>query len=226
MSMKEKVLALIAAAFMGTSAPASAHEDSNESFRTLSAQYWQWATSIPLARNPLADSTGANCMVGQRGPVWFLASTLAPGPVSRTCTIPEGTTLYFPVLGALNINTPNLAGQGPDNKSVSDLRAELAPIVDGVQRVKVLLDNREIKHVRRVRSVPFSVAFAQDNPFGIPDVVPGFPYSPSVDDGYYVKLNGLSEGVHHLSFTGELPAFGFSVTVDYVLNVVKVILKD
>ena len=225
MSMMKNVLALIAAALMGASAPAPAADDSHESFRALTAQYWQWATSIPLPLNPLTDATGANCMVGQRGPVWFLATSFTPAPVSRTCTIPEGTTLFFPILGAININTPNL-GQGPDNKSVADLRAEVALIVDGVQRVKVLLDNREIKQVRRVRSVPFTVAFAQDNLFGIPGIVPGFPYSPAVDDGYYVKLNGLSEGMHHLRFEGELPAFGFSVTVDYVLNVVKVVLED
>jgi hypothetical protein len=47
-----------------------------------------------------------------------------------------------------------------------------------------------------------------------------------MDDDYDVKLKGLSEGVHHLKFEGELPAFGFSLSVDYLLTVVKVRLSD
>jgi hypothetical protein len=35
-----------------------------ESFNTLSAKWWQWATSIPTSKNPLLDTTGSNCMVG------------------------------------------------------------------------------------------------------------------------------------------------------------------
>ena len=42
----------------------------------LTAEWWQWAASIPDvpdAPNPTSDTTGASCMVGQRGSIWFLA---------------------------------------------------------------------------------------------------------------------------------------------------------
>ena len=42
----------------------------------LSAQWWQWAISIPSLHNPLLDTSGANCMVGQHGPIWFLAGAI------------------------------------------------------------------------------------------------------------------------------------------------------
>ena len=55
----------------------------------LSAEWWQWVYSIPqpyatdtAISNPLFDPTGASCMVGQQGSVWFLAGTNgATGPV-------------------------------------------------------------------------------------------------------------------------------------------------
>ncbi len=211
-------------AFAGT--PAFADDDSPESFRTLTAQWWQWATSIPVPSNPVSDATGANCFVGQRGSIWFLAGTSNGGPTVRTCSVPEGTPLFFPVVNVVNVNTPNLPPGTPDF-SVSDLRAQAAFYVDGARGMKVLLDNREIKSIRRVRSIAFATVFPQDNLFG-PNagLVPGKIYSPAIDDGFYVKLPGLSEGQHHLKIQGELPAFGATVDVDYILNVVKVTVKD
>ena len=61
-----------------------------------SAKWWRWALETPTSVNPLLDTTGANCAVGQTGRVWFLAGTLGPGdPVVRTCTIRTGTSLFF-----------------------------------------------------------------------------------------------------------------------------------
>ena len=55
--------------------------------KALSAQWWQWVLSIPTPANPLTDVTGVNCMMGQRGDVWFLAGTFAGGTVSRRCSV-------------------------------------------------------------------------------------------------------------------------------------------
>jgi hypothetical protein len=64
-------------------------------FSGLTAQWWQVMLSIPTTVNPLLDTAGADCMVGQRGPVWFLAGTFGGGPVTRTCSIPEGEMAVF-----------------------------------------------------------------------------------------------------------------------------------
>ena len=49
-------------------------------------------------RNPVTDTTGAACAAGQpRGPVWFLAGTFGGDPVTRTCRVPSGRALLFPV---------------------------------------------------------------------------------------------------------------------------------
>jgi hypothetical protein len=66
-----------------------------QSLDELSAEWWQWALSIPTSVNPLTDGTGEDCMVGQRGTTWFLAGVFTGGTVTRTCSIPQGTMLFF-----------------------------------------------------------------------------------------------------------------------------------
>ena len=100
----------------------------------LTAQWWQWAISIPTTANPLLDMTGGNCLVGQHGSVWFLAGN-SGGTATRQCSVPEGTALFFPVANYVNINTPNVCGQGPANQSVKFLRAQIAPLVNGFTKL-------------------------------------------------------------------------------------------
>ena len=49
----------------------------SEFLAKLTAEWWQWALSIPTVVNPQSDTTGQNAVVGQRGPIWFLAGVLA-----------------------------------------------------------------------------------------------------------------------------------------------------
>jgi hypothetical protein len=81
-----------------------------QSFKELSAEWQQWVLSIPTPVNPLLDTTGAHCMVGQRGAVWFLTGTSFGGSVTRVCDVPEGKPLFFPVVNSVNINSPNVCG--------------------------------------------------------------------------------------------------------------------
>jgi hypothetical protein len=62
-----------------------------------SARWWEWIESIPTAKNPNFDTTGAHCAEGQTGPVWFLAGDFG-GTVVRHCTIPTGVSVLFPVI--------------------------------------------------------------------------------------------------------------------------------
>ena len=67
----------------------------------LTARWWQWVISIGQSENPLLDPTGADCAVGQEGPVWFLGGTFG-GPATRSCTVPAGKALLIPVLNVLD----------------------------------------------------------------------------------------------------------------------------
>src|SRR5215203_3217355 len=74
------------------------------SYGEWSAEWWQWALSLPVAVNPLTDDTGEDCAQGQDGKVWFLAGTFSPDaattpdPVTRSCTLPAGTAIFFPIV--------------------------------------------------------------------------------------------------------------------------------
>ena len=141
-------------------------------------------------------------MIGQHGPIWFLAgvfNNFNGGIATRTCSVPEGKSLYFPVINAVNINSPNVCGQGPDNISAKDLRAAdfVAGYIDRAANLSVTVDGVPIKDLRRVKSEVFAVALPNDNIFVSPCGAAGSPggvYSPAVDDGFYVLLNPLSVG--------------------------------
>jgi hypothetical protein len=100
-------------------------------FNQLTAEWWQWALSIPTKVNPLLDTNGGNCMIGQRGSMWFLAGTFGIDMVTRTCDVPEGKALFFPVINQINFNTPGVCGQSQKNLTVKDMRALSAAFVVG-----------------------------------------------------------------------------------------------
>jgi hypothetical protein len=199
----------------------------SEDFKKLSAEWEQWALSIPTSENPLLDTTGQNCVVGQRGAVWFLAGVFGGGTAIRTCSVPEGKILFFPVINSVQINAPNVCGQ-TSAQSVSELRSMAAPTIDGATNLSVTVDGVAIKNLRRVKSEVFEVALPENNVFIAPCFplpVPAGIYSPAVDDGIYVLLKPLPLGHHTLHFHAENPSAGFSLDVTYNLTVVPVLLK-
>ncbi len=176
---------------LGLMMPLNMAAADSQSFKQLSAEWWQWALSIPTSENPQLDTTGGKCVVGQRGSVWFLAGTFGGGTTTRTCSLPEGKVLFFPVINSVNIDTPNVCGQGPEKIPVEDLRALSATFIDGATNLLVEVDSEPIENFHRIQSKVFEVALPEDNVFDAPCSPGGVPagiYSPAVDDGFYVDL--------------------------------------
>ena len=226
MNVKTRLLGTLALGLGLTASPAWASDDGSDSFRQLSAQWWQWALSIPVGSNPLLDprdpdgSSARNCMVGQRGPVWFLGGATSSGVIRRTCSVPERVTLFFPVINAFSVDTPGVCFQGA-SFTVAEMRAQIAPFIDAATDLVAKVDSKPVQ-IRRSRSVPFLAALPKRNLFleacgG--DLPPGV-YSPGVADGYYVKLEGLEPDVHNVEFRGK--SSGFELDIAYTLNVVPV----
>ena len=67
------------------------------SYAEWGAQWWRWAYSFPVDQFPPLQSGELDCALGQSGSVWFLAGTVGQGPVTRSCTIPTGKALFFPI---------------------------------------------------------------------------------------------------------------------------------
>ena len=195
------------------------------SWKQLSVEWWQWALSVPASVSPLLDPTGGNCMVGQRGTTWFLAGVLGTtDPVVRECDVPEGTTLFFPVINSINIDTPGQCGQD-DPEPVSVWRDASEQFVNGATNLSVTLDGDTVRPLHRTASPVFAVAVPAENLF-----LPFCPlragiYSPAVDAGIYARLNPLPVGAHTLHIHAENPGAEFELDVTYHLNVVPVVLR-
>ena len=198
----------------------------SELLANLTAQWWQNAISIPTSANPLLDSTGDHCMVGQRDPIWFLAGTFPVGKtVTRTCAVPAGEWLLFPVINSVQIKVPNVCGQ-TGSLNAGQLRALAASFIDATTNMPVQVDSKNISNLARIKSDVFATTVPEDNIFNLPDAcgpgaVPAGVYSPSVDDGYYVLLKPLTAGTHILQIHSESSG-GFLLDVTYNLNVVRV----
>ena len=179
-----------------------------------SARWWQWLLSIPAATNPNLDPTGANCGEGQTGQVWFLAGTFG-GSFTRTCTVPAGKALLFPILNTV-------FGQGvgdctgPSDCNVTALRALAAAAEDNPMTLMVSIDGRNVKNLSqfRVTSPVFNYFLPADNILGISSGT----YGPLVSDGYWLLLKPLSPGTHTIHFKGVSNS-AFESEVTYNLTV-------
>jgi len=206
-----------------------AHADANNPY-SLSPQWEQWQLSIPASVNPAlvtTDPSRETCAIGQSGPVWFLAGVFGGGTATRNCQVPDNVSLLFPVINYVNINTPNVCGQGPTNIPVGQLRAPAKAFIDGASDLSVQLDGRPVG-MQRIVSATFAVALPLGNIFDSPCVaaglgsVPGGVYSPAVDDGYYSLLYPLKAGNHTLRIKAKNTSQNFSLDVTYILTVVDV----
>src|SRR5205809_829879 len=164
----------------------------HKTFSQWSAEWWQFVLSFPTSENPLLDSTGEKCAIGQHGPVWFLMGALG-GSVERRCSVPARTALFFPVVNLVNVNT--------NTQTAEALRAEIASCFDGVTTLSVEVDGTPIEGLQRhpdrfrVRSVAFDVTLPAKNLFEVFAVVlPSGIYSPAVSDGFYIMLKPLDVG--------------------------------
>jgi hypothetical protein len=198
------------------------------------ARWWRWFYQTPVNINPEFSAAGTpdapaavDCSAGQRnGNVWFLGGTFLPtttGPqvsrsdVYRTCSIPAGTFLFFPLLNDEydNLGCPNATFTAKQLTAAAKLGIDdivpgsMSATIDG-DSVPGLANGRS-----RYRSPSpwFSYALPADNvgqffcgtsfpPGTKPPTVKGHPGATA--DGVYLMLAPLSPGTHVIHFGGEL----------------------
>src|SRR5438067_13108910 len=69
-----------------------------KSYVDLAGAWWKWAAQIPTTLSPVSDRNGFLCRIGQPGTFFFLAQSAGGAPVTRTCTVPAGRAIFFPVI--------------------------------------------------------------------------------------------------------------------------------
>ena len=161
-----------------------------QSYGEWAADWWTWAVGSGAA--PLQDATGDDCAVGQSGKVWFLAGSWI-GPVERSCTVPAGKALFFPLQNIAFFGFPDDPWPYSPYADEEDARVGLAAQNDDSGGRSATIDGVAIQDLDdyRVTSPVFGAQW------------PGWIYLyPMVDDGWYLMLAPLSEGAHTVEFTG------------------------
>jgi len=134
--------------------------------------------------------------------------------VTRTCTVPSGKAILFPII---NAECSQIEGNGNTQQELSKCAKDL---IDAVTTVTATVDGVDLQDLTtpnspyRVQSPLFTFNAVQDNPFSIPS-----GSSPSVSDGYWILLAPLSTGQHTIHFLGAAPSLPFTTEVTYNLTV-------
>jgi hypothetical protein len=176
-------------------------------------KWWQWFISLPEDQNPLNDETGEKCQNGQVDPnVWYLTGT-GGGTVTRSCTLPNGTSVLISVAG-----NSCAYSEYPNLSSEKELR-DCAIAGNQVDRLEVFVDGRKLEDVRNYHATSdlFTEDFPENNLW---DVKPG--PTEAVYDSYLLFLEPLSIGNHTIRFLqntvlGDVGNYAYDVT--YLLNV-------
>jgi hypothetical protein len=188
------------------------------------ARWYQWVCSLPKSHNPLFET--ADCSAGQSGPVWFLGGTFVVaeengvyvGRADRTCRIPSGTKLFFPIID-IAINTLN-----PDR--TDQYLLDYAEYLGGFlvpESLRLEIDGKAVSDVAqyRVASPVFHTGpLPEDNILGRDAGT-----DPRVaSDGYYVMLKPLSVGTHTVRFSGRsfisFLDYHFELDIQYTITIV------
>ena len=224
----------------GANKPLSAKE-----FQELVAAWTQWAYSKEPAESPLIggdpDYTEAQCdgtpVSPTPGETWFLAGTPDGSVVTRTCTVPAGTQLFFPVVSASFFITAPEENEQIARDYVRDFIK--AVLHDPDLSIQVTVDGEEIDSKQIVRAKTprfFPVTFPEENIFDCPQCPTPFDLKggtyDTVSNGLWVALPPLTPGEEHtIHFELSAPNVdldpntagieGFSQNNTYILTVVN-----
>jgi hypothetical protein len=185
---------------------------------------WSWIYAQPFDRNPILDPTGADCDVGQDGPVWFLAavpgSTLGTN-VSRTCTIPRRKAILVQLASLMNdYPCPDPTFHPAPGQSLFDFLIEpVTPIFDDETGFVISFDGEDLVD-------PLSYRYTSDDLFFFTGDVTMQAFDPcvtarrqpAVSDGFYLPFKPMAPGEHTIVINGH-DMVGVPVTLTWHLTV-------
>ncbi len=203
-------------------------EHYGKTYGAWSGAWWKWIYELPGPDFPVVDTTGAHCALGQSGDVFFLAGTTSSETVTRTCTIPAGKALFFPLA--------NLAG---DNGGVpqaewstdQELKDWVTETLTTVTELSVEIDGEAVG----TTVADFAAYKTGPDQFSytVPDTADNYYrklwetdfsglVDPSFAGGYHLMLAPLSAGSHVIHLHTKImvdPQSPFEFDVTYNLTV-------
>jgi hypothetical protein len=200
-----KTISLFACLIVGVASPLLAMAEapllrptekiSGDSQQTLTVKWWQWAASFQYDESPVADRTGARCGAGQEGEIWFLAGTYESRATRRTCQVPAGKTLFFPLINYM-VMPQNCGGCLTCEQATATARR----MTEDPMGLFVELDGKPLGGLDAHRLASPACFNLGARAMG------GQRIEPTASDGYWVALRPLPPGQHTLRFGGSLPS--------------------
>lgn len=185
-------------------------------------KWWQWVFALPRNKNPVNDLTGKKCAVNQHGKVWFLAGGIGTSRITRSCDVPAGKYLFFPIINMVYYNMPE---NNTRHKSISCKEAMGYASFNNEHLPYAFLriDGKTIGNKKLFRIKPrkcFDIAANIPEKYHAPSVY------PSATDGYWAMIKPLSPGTHKVEFFAEYhnpgSAYGMmKQDIVYHVNIVR-----
>jgi hypothetical protein len=180
-----------------------------QSLERWSERLWSYIYAQPFDRNPFFDTTGADCAIGQGGPVWFLPAV--PGSalgteVQRSCTIPRHKAIMQQMASLLNdYPCPDPTFHPAPGQSVYDFLIEpVLPIFDGETGFVVTLDGVAIDDPLRYRFTSGDLfQFKGDPTMQQFDTCVTGHRQPAVSDGFFLMFKPMPPGLHTIVIHGH-----------------------
>ena len=165
-----------------------------------SKRWWRWALSFDDDESPVADRDGRFCSLGQSGPVWFLAGTYGTARTIRSCRVPAGKTLFFPLINYVTLQPED------EDESCASLKRRAARLTASPAALVLEVNGKRFNGLaaHRLATQRCFRVFEDDDTL-------------AAGNGYYVALGPLKPGRYTLNFGGILPEMSQAVT--YTLDV-------
>jgi len=195
-------------------------------------EFWLWVGRVKVKDiddHPLlaVDPYDVECKLGQQGKVWFLGGIYGgAGTESRTCKVPAGKALFFPIV---NILCSPLAHDPPDPAILLTCAVTPGDVYGfeyDMYPVSATIDGADIPDLEDyyvLSEATFEIGRIPDqirdpNIFG----ADAGTVEPAASSGYYLMLPPLSEGSHIINFVGVIAVEGTPYPTDmtYFLEVV------
>lgn len=160
---------------------------------------WEFAWAAdPAAKEPQEP---ADCGIAKSPKTWFLDGFNPRKPYLRECSVPEGTTIVFPITyvhTSLNANNP-----GECEEAIKSTQAEL---VSSIGELSVIVDGRELSPASYWRNetsecFPLKTELTQwteKKNWELPI------WGDAYVDGYWVALTFEQAGMHTVSLREQL----------------------
>jgi len=165
-----------------------------------SKRWWHWALSFDDEDSPVADRDGRLCASGQSGPVWFLAGSYDTARTVRSCRIPAGKTLFFPLVNFITFPPDD------EREACASLMLRAEELTEAPAALVLEFNGKRFAGLQAHRQATRGcfLVTPQDD-------------APAAANGYYVALGPLKVGRYTLNFGGILPEQSQAVT--YTLDV-------